>query len=292
MAQSQRHHYIPQFLIKGFVGEDKKVAVYNIEKKKLEPYRKSPSQVFFEWNRNSFDINGEVTDFIEGSYQFSESIFAPVYRKILEQPGPIVIDTYELLQLILFIGELHWRVPDRDEEMETFMQHATKKDLLISIRNKKNGEEAPQDIYDRLMKEPAFRQGSKIIKSIHDYLKADIISSIDNWKIYYSSNNIQLHLLSDNPLIIRDIKESNIYKNELIFPLSKGKTVFHTNGRTVKVLPPEHRLSIDLLIFLQAKKMVCGPNSEYLNHIAHLAELYKSDNHVQLLKEQIFKVFE
>lgn len=34
MSISKRHHYIPEFFIKGFAGEDHKVSVYDIEKGK------------------------------------------------------------------------------------------------------------------------------------------------------------------------------------------------------------------------------------------------------------------
>ncbi len=44
---TKRHHYIPEFFIEGFVGEDGKLAVFNKETGKLDKLRKSPKQVFF-----------------------------------------------------------------------------------------------------------------------------------------------------------------------------------------------------------------------------------------------------
>lgn len=57
MTLSKRHHYLPQFYIKGFVGNDGKVAVYNKEKDKIDKIRKSPKQLFYEYNRNTFEID-------------------------------------------------------------------------------------------------------------------------------------------------------------------------------------------------------------------------------------------
>lgn len=94
----------------------------------------------------------------------------------------------------------------------------------------------------------------------------------------------QLRLLSDNPLIIRDSKITNILESELIFPISKGKTL--------KEISPENNVDIDLLTFIQAKKMIYGSNPKYLEDIANLSKLYNTENRIKHLKERIFKIFE
>lgn len=292
MIQSKRHHYIPELIIKGFAGEDNKLAVYNLTKKKIEPLRKSPKQVFYEWNRNTFDINGKKTDFVEGLYNVAESNFSPVYKKIVKQSGPISLDPEDLLHLILFLGIVYWRVPDRDKTMQDFMKNATNKDLLFKLQNRRTGKEASKELYTRIMSEPAFIESSKIIKAIHDYLKTDIVSKIRNWNIYYSATNVHLHVLGDNPIISRDSKNSNIFETELIFPLTKGKTVYHTNGKTIQKLPAEHRISVDILIFLQSRIMVCGPNEHYLQTIADAANIFQKEDRISALKESVFRVFE
>lgn len=291
---SQRHHYIPQFMIKGFIGEDQKLAIFNKVKGKLDVLRKSPSQIFFEWNRNTFEINGEVSDFVEELHRFGESQFAPVYKKISQQNGSQPLNAKDLFALISFIGVTHWRVPKKDKEVALYLSQATNEDLFFNIRKKGTNEEAPEEMYSRIMNEPAFKESAKIIIAIRDYLSTFWLRKIDDWNIYYSSGNVELHfhLLGDDPVILREENESNIFKTELIFPLSKGKTVYHTNGKKLKELSPEHRVLVDVLIFLQADKIVCGPNSEYLNQIAQFAELYKNENDHKELKEKVFRIFE
>lgn len=46
MEITKRHHYIPEFFIKEFAGEDGKLAVFNKEIGKLDKLRKSPKQIF------------------------------------------------------------------------------------------------------------------------------------------------------------------------------------------------------------------------------------------------------
>ena len=52
MEESWRHHYLPQFYIKGFCDESGTITVYNKQYKKFE--KKSPKYIFFEANRNTF----------------------------------------------------------------------------------------------------------------------------------------------------------------------------------------------------------------------------------------------
>jgi len=292
MTLSQRHHYIPEFLIKGFTGKDNKIAVYNKIDDKLEPIRKSPKQVFFEWNRNTFNINGEDTDFVEGLYQLVENQFAPIYNRIIGHTDSLKYSVQEIYHLIFFIGFIHWRVPDRDKEMSEFVKNATNKDLFFTVRNKKTNQEASQELYNRILNEPAFIEGSKIIMAIRDYLSTDLETKLNNWKIYYASGDVQLHLLGDNPVILREQNESNVLQTELIFPLSKGVTVFHTNGKAIKELSPEQVLKIDILTFLQSNKFVCGQNGDYLYTIAQLAKTYQNEKQIEILKEEVFKFFE
>lgn len=291
MSISKRHHYIPEFLIKGFAGEDQKVSVYDVEKERLKSKRKSPNQIFYEWNRNTFEIQGQLTDFVETLYHFGENQFAPIYKKIIQQKGPIELDEKDIFQIILFIGSLYWRIPANDKISTEIIHRSTNRDLLFTIQTKDGGE-APPDLHERIMNEPAFVESSKIILAIRDYLKSDIVSNFDNWKLYYTERDVELHLLGDNPVIRRTTDSDNPYDSEMIFRLSKGKSVYFTKGKKVKKLSPIHAISVDVLIFLQSQKMVCGPNGEYLNHIAEVAKQYKNRNQVQALRDQIFSVFD
>lgn len=91
--------------------------------------------------------------------------------------------------------------------------------------------------------------------------------------------------------ITKEKNEDNILKSELIFPLSKSKIVYHTLGKELKEIPAENRVSTDVLLFLQAEKMVCGPDAEYLNAIANLASNYDNEWKVELLRTEIFDIF-
>jgi hypothetical protein len=279
-------------MIKGFVGNDSKVSVFNIEKNQLENARKSPKQIFFEWNRNTFNLNGEDSDFVERLFQFGENQFAPVYKRISESNGTYEFTPTEIFHIAFFIGVLYYRLPNNDNDVRSLIQNMNNKDLHFKIENKETKEEAPIEHYHEIMSNPAFIESSRIILAVRDYLATDMVSNIDHWKVYYAGSDVHLHLLSDNPIIFRNNDYSNILENELIFPFSRGKTIYHSKGKIVKQLPPQHRLKVDILTFLQAERMVCGPNGDYLNAIAKLSQNYKNPREMKRLKEEIFSIFE
>lgn len=292
MGVSERHHYIPEFLIKGFTGKDGKVSVFDLKKGKIKSGRKSPKQIFYEWNRNTFKIENQSTDFVEKLYQFGENRFAPVYNKIVEQKGPINLTENDWFHLIYFIGTLHWRLPYYDKEVEEIIDNSTNEDFFFTIRDKETGEEVSSGIYEHIMSEPAFIESQKIMLAVLDYLKTDVVEDFENWKMYYADGDVRLHLLGDNPIIYQKSDIKNPYQSELIFRLSKGKSIYHTNGKKVKKLSPEHAVSVDLLVFLQSEKMVCSPNKNYLKHLSQLAKQYDSTKKINYLRNQVFDVFE
>lgn len=269
------------------------LAVFNKETGKLDNLRKSPKQIFFEWNRNTFNINGKDNDLVEKLYQFGESKFSETYRKVTAKQEPIELSLYDLFHLMYFISEIHWRVPNQDSEFLNYMKQMTPENTSLKITDKDTGENVSQELFDRIINEPAFVETSKMIRAIENFTGVEKDETIKNWKLYYvSPNNPQLNLLSDNPVIIRNNSNSNILKSELIFSLSKGKTIYHTNGKILKEIPAENRLNVDVLAFLQSNKMVCGPNSKYLEDISELAKFYDTEDRIKALKEKVFNIFQ
>ena len=290
---TKRHHYIPQFFIKGFAGEDGKLAVFNKEIGELDKLRKSPKQIFFEWNRNTFNINGEDTDFVEKIYQFGESKFSETYKKIIEIQDATELLPYDLLHLMYFIAGIHWRVPNQDTDFLNCMKQVTPENSNFKITNKDTGENVTLELFDKIINEPVFIEASKMIRAMENFIGVKKRATLKDWKLYYvPPSNPQLNLLSDNPVIIRQNDNPNILNSELIFPLSKGKTIYHTNGKILNEISAHNRLKVDILAFLQSDKMVCGPDSKYLEDISKVAKKYDSKSGIEYLKEKIFEVFE
>ena len=93
MEESWRHHYLPQFYIKGFCDENEKITVYNKQYKKFE--KKSPKYIFFEANRNTFsDALGNQGDILEKLYADLESKISPhLMDAINNTTGEMAVET-------------------------------------------------------------------------------------------------------------------------------------------------------------------------------------------------------
>jgi hypothetical protein len=288
---TKRHHYIPQFFIKEFTGEDGKLAVYNKENGKIDRIRKSPKQIFFEMHRNTFNINGEDSDFVEKLYGLGETKFSETYRKIIGSQENFKFNAFEKLHLMYFISQLHWRVPNQDIQFLENLNKLIPENSMLQIRDKNSGKSVTPKLFSELINNPPISEAFKMIKAIEDFEEITKEVIIENWKLYSVGTNLpQLNLLSDNPAIIRN-PNSNILKSELIFSLTKGITVYHTNGKSLNEIPAENRIRVDILAFLQSNKFVCGPKSEYLKDIAEYAKFYDTANKIEKLKENVFDIF-
>lgn len=291
MEITKRHHYIPQFFIKEFTGEDGKLAVYNKENGKIDRIRKSPKQLFFEMHRNTFNIDGEDSDFIEKLYGFGETKFSETYRKIIGNQENFEFNAFEKLHLMYFISQLHWRVPNQDIQFLENIKKINPQNSTLQIRDKNSGKSVSPKLFSELINNPPISEAFKMIKPMEDFEEIAKEVIIENWKLYSVGTNLpQLNLLSDNPVILRN-PNSNILKSELIFSLTKGITIYHTNGRSLNEIPAENRLRVDVLAFLQSNKFVCGPKGEYLKDIAEYAKFYDTANKIEKLKENVFDIF-
>ncbi|MEO0683892.1 MAG: DUF4238 domain-containing protein [Cyanobacteria bacterium J06649_11] len=287
--KSSRHHYLPKFYIKGFVNSRGKVFVYDKIDRAIKKVEFSPKQVFYEWNRNTLEINGEKDDFLEGLYGSLESAISPSYNRIAKQTGKIDYDPEDLFHLFLLISLTFWRSPINDSMVEDFVELIPNDKLFIKIFDKTTGKEADDKTYEELRSLPAFLHMYRLARPAIDYMLLDVKEEIVNWAIYSGMSDKKLHLLGDNPILFKEKSRANILENELIFPLTSGSSLVHTKGRKRKLVNPENKVRVDLLIFIQSERYVVGPDKQYLQMISALSHEYDSESKVDYLRKEIFE---
>nr|WP_320023216.1 DUF4238 domain-containing protein [uncultured Draconibacterium sp.] len=288
---TKRHHYIPEFYIKGFLNPNNKVYVFDKFERSFKPNDFSPKQIFYEWHRNTLEINGVKDDFIEKLYGYWDNKLSKTYERIINQEGKLNSDPIDYFNLITFISLIHWRIPFHDEMVVEQINKSSNQELYFKIINKNTNQEASPEFYEEVKKRAGFIEMMRLAKPVIEYLTLDIENSLPNWKIYYSGSATELHILGDNPIVFKTEPEKNILETELIFPLSKGKFMCHTNGKRLEQIQPEARVSIDVMLFLQAERYVIGPNKEYLKTIQMLSENYNTEARIDYLRNDIFKIF-
>src|SRR5689334_7113829 len=82
MEVSERHHYLPQFYMKGFTNDVGKLWVYDKATNSVCNEPKAPRQIFYEWKGNTIDLGNEQFDFIEKSFSETDSQVAKYFLEI------------------------------------------------------------------------------------------------------------------------------------------------------------------------------------------------------------------
>jgi hypothetical protein len=129
---SWRHHYIPEFYLKGFTNENRVFKVYDVKNNKfkgnLMDY--TPKTVFFEKNGNTIGIEGEYSDFLETKfYSKVDNDAANLFGKISSSPSTekFGITDEDMPALQYFVSVMYWRNPSNYNQISYLVES---KDLI------------------------------------------------------------------------------------------------------------------------------------------------------------------
>ncbi|WP_338765226.1 DUF4238 domain-containing protein [Bernardetia sp. ABR2-2B] len=291
---TNRHHYLPEFYIKGFVNSENKVYVYDKAENKLKKKLFSPKQIFFEWNRNTLHIEKGDTDFIEELYAFFEAKIAPVYNRVKSQSGSVQYYIEDVFYLLILVSLTYYRLPKNDKDIEKFISSSSSNELLVKTLDKESNQTITnQHLYNEMRNKVGFTEIYKLIKPLNDFMLLDIHKNIENWRIASSSRETSLHLLGDSPIVFKDKpSNNNILETQLVFPLTNNMRLYYHKGKKIQQIKPEYILDIDIMIFLQSERYVVGANKEYLDVISKLAQEYNDKEKIEFLRSEIFKIFD
>jgi hypothetical protein len=160
---SKRHHYLPQFYLKGFTNKAGTFAVYDKSKNILKRGEYSPKTHFFEEGRNTVLVNGEEDDFIERTlYQKIDNDLAPIFEKINKADGNF-LNVENIFHLKSFIAFLYWRIPANDHLLDTMVKDLEFSHLGFSIKNRETGEPISKEAEGRFRNDIAFKKMCSLV---------------------------------------------------------------------------------------------------------------------------------
>lgn len=293
-VQSWRHHYIPEFYLKGFTEEGGELYVYN--KKYNRFYKKGPGGVFYDPHRNTGVLvhpeTGEVhkSDLAERMLAHFDNQMATAFEEIrTSKPEDNIIANKVLLyEIRMLIHSVFWRSPVND-----------------SIRNKLIDQESFADLGFGFFDEAGIRhvETEEFFKTIDLWRKAYpallMISSFvskykklndEIWGLYYLPD--RYHITTDNPIILKEYLDPSSLGEELLFPVSKNILAISTKKYKTHILPSLFSVKVDLLLFYLADVYVAGPDKEYLEFLVQEVKKHSErPNWDQSLKEDIFNYF-
>ena len=130
-AESWRHHYIQQFLIKGFLNEKNKVFVFDKEIDAIKTKEQSTKSIFFEENKNTiFFQNGNNSSIIEDFlYLKRDNIFGKLIKELQNSKlsNEKLLNPKKIAEFASFVIDLYWRIPYSDDISSKVISNAIKK---------------------------------------------------------------------------------------------------------------------------------------------------------------------
>ncbi|MBG8554168.1 DUF4238 domain-containing protein [Hymenobacter guriensis] len=277
---SKKHHYLPQFYLRGFV--DKK-GFFFIYDKELKIFRRSrPEHEFYEKNKNAIDINGERVLLLEHMYSHIESTLAPVISTI-EKSGPTdhVLNADVIIRLKFFVEIMRWRNPALDDVYNKIIGRMSIKDFGFSVRG--GSEERRAEIEAMMMDHPFVQ---KTVRPLMAAMGMGELTNVDydtsKWNILYQDGGFPI--LGDFPIIFNPNSINKIFEGDFILPLSAQRTIVYSQVPRVKQLPDSFSIDKDLMQMHLAKRFVCCKHESYLRFMVNFYALNKSaidDGYIQ-----------
>lgn len=267
---SWRHHYIPQFYLKGFTSKEGTFKIFDVNKDRFVKNGKSfsPESYFFESDSNSVITENEKSDFIESAYMYFDSMASEILSKIGRSTSSEkfqVIDS-DIAMLQYFIGLMYWRIPSNQEKLENKLENSRFRELGLKIM-KENEVIDDIDFEIEINKNPNFVKFMRFLLPSYSY--HETIDCKTPMHIVALKEGGPL-VCSDNPIICMDPSKFNVYTDDFVFPLNK--TRLFIRGDSLNEFAGTIKIYMDMLIFKQAIKYVSCTDDRYL---FELDRLYK-----------------
>lgn len=282
--ESWRHHYIPQFYLKGFTTESGCFKIFDVESNRFIKNGKDfyPESYFFEKNANKITIKetNKSNDKLEKWYSKDDDSIAEIFTKIKNFGKEILVDN-DIVKLEYFIGALYWRIPANFEKLCNLVKTKKLRELGIVVRDDK-GNIRDDSYLEKEFKANEFEAFTKFIKIYYP-----AIGYFENTMTNVEPNIIKFigelpSICSDNPILILNPTSFRVYRDEYIFPLDNKHVFFRGQ---IKPFLNTLKYEIDILTMKQATKYVSCTDILYLEFLENrFQEEYKT---IQKLREYI-----
>lgn len=289
MTPSKKHHYLPQFYLRGFTNPEG--SFYIFDKKNEEIRASNPLNSFYVNNRNTSTVKDEKFVLLEDIYAQFDSLTAPHLEKLRKTtPENLNMATEMFHRVRMFITQMYWRVPRSDEDFEKLVDQLSFKQAGFDIRDPDGRSVATEELQGQLKETDLFRKMYRIFLPLISYQEKYKTTDFENCRVYFRPNQFQL--TGDNPLIIKEFKDFRSINEEIFFPLSSDKIYVHTKQPKPKNLPGEFLLTLDMMLIEQATRFVCCSDKAYLELL--VKDLYSYSKRYDFenqMKNQLFSFF-
>jgi hypothetical protein len=283
-----KHHYIPEFYLKGFTNDQGKFLIYKVADERFKGGGKffSPASHFFIPDDNFAPADGWADDYLEKIYSENESRFARILNKIKAVEQGFGLNNEDVIWLNYFAGELFWRVPSQRDILNSTTSLHQLNELGVAVIDRKTMRQVQPDQFEQWVKDDPF-----IFKRLRNVVPATNYWNLQDCK-WPCTVKTFTHpfptICSDNPVILRNPKRAETFLDDIIFPLAPNKVFFRIKNMR-EVFLPNLKFYIDMLMVVQAKEYVCCVDQHYVNRLLTVfRQNFKSQDE---LREVVFGHF-
>lgn len=276
-TKSWRHHYLQQFLIKGFLNKNDKIFVYNKELDKILTKEQSTKSIFFEENKNTiFFENGNSTSVIEDLlYMKKDDKFGKLIIELqnTDLPNENLLNDQNISDFASFIIDMFWRIPHTDKIAKEIIDEAlSKKGIEISERDSFYKQYRSM-LYQLTLNNPEKLKNKKV-----GFFT----------KIFDIKNNILI--LGDNPIVYEKEPESydDLFDLDYCVAISSNRMVIQSL-REVNFFSESKVMDYNNLVIEQSKKYVCSGNKILLQSCIDYGHNIKEFNLRDEFRKKIFE---
>lgn len=284
--RSVKHHYLPRHYLKGFMGTDGLLHVYDKERDMLLPKPLTPDALFFENNLNTLELpSGENSDFLEELYTFVENNSWESFDRIRKSNANKAVSLLDQMGLFHFLLFLHWRIPANRTYLDKLSRDLFNEGNVLDFFKlvDKLGRDAPREIKQELRDSQDFKKIVRMVAPFAPFYEKNWSEQFRNWRILYAGDGGNWNLVGDNPIVTSGCHDHDpkMCLNEFIFPISGSVMVVASKKSIQKELPPEFFIQFGAAIIKRANRFVACGKRDYLEAIVNDYKI-----HVRFKKEQ------
>lgn len=276
-SKSWRHHYIQQFLIKGFLNERAKVFVFDKELNKIKTKEQSTKSIFFEEYKNTiFFENGNSSSIIEDLlYMNKDNNFSEIIKEFQNSklPNESLLTTRKIAEFANYIIDLFWRIPYSDEISKRIIDNIVKKNSYDINEKDSFYKQYRSFLYQFTLKNPDKLKNKKngFITKIFEIKNAFLI-------------------LGDNPIIYEREPESfdDLFDLDYCIAISSNRIVMQSL-KEVDFFSDAMVMDYNNLVIEQSKRFVCSGSKQILESCIEYTKNIKDLDLEEEFRNNIFK---
>ena len=225
-----KHHYLPQFYLRGFTNEEGLFLIYLIKEQRFKQNGKffAPASHFFLPDDNTIIIDGVRDDFLEENYSRTEGYVAKAIDKIKAVDQNFGLDAAEIVLLQYFAAELFWRLPAHRNIIAEVNNIESLTKLGVAVISKKTLRPVSSAEFDRMVgNDPAYLKYMRTMLPANTYW--DLLDCTWPGLIITFPGEFPA-ICSDQPVILRHPAKLDVFRDDLILPLAHNKVMFRIKG--------------------------------------------------------------